>query len=141
MERSRWFVAGLAVLIAAAVVSAGEIGAKEDPINAAAEITSVITYDMASPRAFLMGVPIEGSDDVGMLGAAENFARADGTLEIPVGTRVIFSLSQGTEGVWQQNTYGTIETTLTLQWFASGSTGTCDACASSGTTNTCPWTT
>ncbi len=67
-----------------------------------------------------MGVPVEGSNEVAMIGAAENFPRADGTLEIPVGTRVIFSLSQETEGVWQQGTYGTIETALTVQWFQAG---------------------
>jgi len=140
MVPSKWFVAGLAVLIAGAAVSAADVVKKEEPISAAAEVTSVITYAMASPRAFLMGIPIEGSDDVGMIGAAENFARADGTLEIPAGTRVIFSLSQETEGVWQQDTYGTIETTLTVEWFPTSSTGTCDACASSDASTSCPWT-
>jgi len=140
MVRSKWFVAGAVVLIAGAALSAAETGKKDEPISAAAEVTSVISYDVASPRAFLMGVPVEGSDEMGMIGAAENFARADGTLEIPVGTRVIFSLSQGTEGVWQQGAYGTIETTLTVEWFPTSSTGTCDACASADASNSCPWT-
>ncbi len=140
MVRSKWFVVGAVVLIAGAALSAAETGKKDEPIGAAAEVTSVISYDVASPRAFLMGVPIEGSDDRGMIGAAENFARADGTLEIPVGTRVIFSLSQGTEGVWQQGAYGTIESTLTVEWFPTSSTGTCDACASADASNSCPWT-
>jgi hypothetical protein len=141
MVRSKWFVAGAVVLIAGAALSAAETGKKDEPISAAAEVTSVISYDVASPRAFLMGVPVEGSDEMGMIGAAENFARADGTLEIPVGTRVIFSLSQGTEGVWQQGAYGTIESTLTVEWFPTSSTGTCDACASADASNSCPWTT
>jgi hypothetical protein len=141
MARSKWFVAGAVVLIVAAALSAAETEKKDEPIIAAGDVTSVISYDMASPRAFLMGVPIEGSDDMGMIGAAENFARADGTLEIPVGTRVIFSLSQGTEGVWQQGAYGTIETTLTVEWFPTSSTGTCDACASADASTSCPWTT
>lgn len=141
MVRSKWFVAGAVVLIVAAALSAAETEKKDEPISAAAEVTSVISYDMASPRAFLMGVPIEGSDDMGMIGAAENFARADGTLEVPVGTRVIFSLSQGTEGVWQQGAYGTIETTLTVEWFPTSSTGKCDTCASADASTSCPWTT
>lgn len=140
MVRSKWFVVGAVVLIAGAALSAAETGKKDEPIGAAAEVTSVISYDVASPRAFLMGVPVEGSDEMGMIGAAENFARADGTLEIPVGTRVIFSLSQGTEGVWQQGAYGTIESTLTVEWFPTSSTGTCDACASADASNSCPWT-
>jgi hypothetical protein len=149
MERSKWFGAGLAVLIAGAVF-AGEAIQKQEPIQAAAEqVVSVMTYAVASPRAFLMGVPVEGSNDLAMIGAAENFARANGTLEIPVNTRVIFSLSQDTEGVWQQGTYGTIETAMTVQWFQALASGECDVCASeglrdgqsdqTGDATSCPW--
>lgn len=76
-----------------------------------------------------MGVPVEGSTDLAMIGAAENFPRADGTLEIPVNTRVIFTLSQDTEGVWQKGTYGTIETAMTVQSFQAMASGECDVCA------------
>jgi len=133
MLRREWFGVALVLLIAGTAVWAGTGVEKQDPIAPAAEpVFSVVNYVVASPRAFLMGFPVEGSDEVGMIGAAENFARADGTLEIPVNTRVIFSLSQGTEGVWQQDTYGTIETTLTVQSFEAMTTGECDVCASEG---------
>ena len=153
MVRSNWFGAGLVLLVAGATFAA-EATKKPEPIQVAAEqIVSVMTYAMASPRAFLMGVPVEGSTDLAMIGAAENFPRADGTLEIPVNTRVIFTLSQDTEGVWQKGTYGTIETTMTVQSFQALASGECDVCASenlpSGQSNqpgkddvsnaTCPW--
>jgi hypothetical protein len=142
----------MVLLIAGATMFAGDPIQKEDSIRIAEEITSVTTYTVASPRAFLMGIPIEGADDLAMIGAAENFTRADGTLEIPVNTRVIFSLSQGTEGVWQQGTYGTIETAMTVQWFQAVAQDECDLCASAGLRDpddqtgqgddaSCPWTT
>jgi hypothetical protein len=153
MVRSNWFGAGLVLLVAGAVF-AGEAMQKPEPIRVAAEPTvSVMTYAVASPRAFLVGVPVEGSNDLAMIGAAENFPRADGTLEIPVNTRVIFTLSQDTEGVWQKGTYGTIETAMTVQSFQALASGECDVCAAenlpSGQNNqpgkdavsnaTCPW--
>ena len=79
-----------------------------------------------------MGVPVEDSNELAMIGAAENFPRADGMLEIPMNTRVIFSLSRDTEGVWQHGTYGTIETALTVQWFQAVAAAECDVCASEG---------
>ena len=132
MLRREWIVAGLTALIAGTLASAADPAQKtEETITVAAEdITSVTTYAMASPRAFLMGVPVERSDELATIGMAENFPRTDGILEIPTGTRVIFSLSQDTEGVWQQGTYGTIETVLTVQWFQTAATTECDACAS-----------
>ncbi|NLH43963.1 MAG: hypothetical protein GX448_19160 [Planctomycetes bacterium] len=153
MKRKDWFGTGVAFLIAGAAVFAADPVKKEDPIEIAEEITSVTTYTMASPRAFLMGVPIEGADDLAMIGAAENFTRANGTLEIPVNTRVFFSLSQETEGVWQQGTYGTIETAMTVQWFQAAAEDECEACVSAGLRDdsdqtgkgddaaSCPWTT
>lgn len=131
MVRREWFVAGLALLIAGAAFAADPVQ-KQESIVAAEEAVSVMTYAVASPRAFLMGVPVEGSNDLAMIGAAENFPRADGTLEVPVNTRVIFSLSQDTEGVWQQGTYGTIETTMIVQWFQAVTATECDVCASEG---------
>jgi hypothetical protein len=132
MLRREWFGAGWVLLIAGTVALAAGVQ-KEDPVAPAAEgVTSVLNYIVASPRAFLMGFPVEGSDEPAMIGAAENFPRTDGTLEIPVNTRVIFSLSQDTEGVWQQGTYGTIETTLTVQSFEAVTAGECDVCASEG---------
>ncbi len=132
MLRREWFGAGWVLLIAGTVALAAGVQ-KEDPVAPAAEgVTSVLNYIVASPRAFLMGFPVEGSDEPAMIGAAENFPRTDGTLEIPVNTRVIFSLSQDTEGVWQQGTYGTIETTLTVQSFEAVTAGECDVCAAEG---------
>jgi hypothetical protein len=114
-------------------VSAATPIQKEDPVAPAAEVAmSVVNYVMASPRAFLMGVPVEGSNDLAMIGAAENFPRADGTLEIPVDTRVIFSLGRDTEGVWQQGTYGTLEMAMTIQSFQAVTAAECDVCASEG---------
>lgn len=133
MVRREWFGAGLVLLVAGATVFAGEAIQKQDSIRAAAEETvSVMTYTIASPRAFLMGVPVQDANELAMIGAAENFPRADGILEIATGTRVIFSLSRDTEGVWQQGTYGTIETALTVQWFQAVATTECDVCASEG---------
>jgi hypothetical protein len=133
MVRSKRFGAGLVLLIAGATAFATTSVQKEETIRAASETAmSVMTYTMASPRAFLMGIPVEGSNEVAMLGAVENFPRAGGTLEIPAGTRVIFSLSPETEGVWQQGTYGTIETTLTVQSFQAVTAAECGVCISEG---------
>lgn len=133
MLRRVWF-AGLVLLVTGTVVlAATPAQKKEEPVAPAAEVAvSVVNYVVASPRTFLMGVPIEGSNELAMIGAAENFPRADGTLEIPVSTRVIFSLSQDTEGVWQQGTYGAIETAMTVQWFQAVTAAECDVCASEG---------
>ena len=78
MVRRQWFGAGLVLLIAGATVFAGDPVQKQDSIRAAAEESfSVMTYSIASPRAFLMGVPVEDSNEIAMIGAAENFPRAD----------------------------------------------------------------
>ena len=99
MTRRGWFGAGWVLLVAAAGVFAADAVQKSDPVKAAAEdVISTMNYAMASPRAFLMGVPVEGAEEMAMIGAAENFPRTDGILEIPTNTRVIFSLSQETEG-------------------------------------------
>lgn len=152
MVRSERLGAGLVLLIAGATVFATQPMQKEETVRMASETPmSVMTYTMASPRAFLIGIPVEGSNEMGMLGAAENFPRADGTLEIPVGTRVIFSLGHDTEGVWQKGTYGTIETILTIQSFETLAERECDVCVAEGLDNLdgiqpgrgdavpCPW--
>ena len=133
MTRKGWFGAGWVLLIAAAGGLAADSVQKSDTVKAAAEdVISTMNYAMASPRAFLMGVPVEGAEEMAMIGAAENFPRTDGILEIPTNTRVIFSLSQETEGVWQPGTYGTIETSLAVQWFQSVAEDECEVCASVG---------
>ena len=43
---------------------------------------------LASPRAFLMGAPIEGRARTAMIGAAEDFPRALGTLASSAGARI-----------------------------------------------------
>ena len=43
---------------------------------------------LASPRAFLIGAPIEGRARTAMIGAAENLPRTRGTVTSPAGTRI-----------------------------------------------------
>jgi hypothetical protein len=43
---------------------------------------------LASPRAFLMGAPIEGRETTAMIGAAENLPRAQGTFAGHAGARI-----------------------------------------------------
>lgn len=124
---------GLMLLVTAAAIAAAEPVQKQERIEMQADDPiPIVNYVMASPRAFLMGAPMEGTDELVVTGAAENFPRADGTLEIPVGTRVIFSLSRETEGVWHEGTYGTIETALTVQWFEAVTATDCEQCALDG---------
>src|SRR4030042_248553 len=76
--------AGLILLAAAAVLAVAPGQKKMEPIGATAETTvPVVNYVVASPRAFLMGVPIDGTKESALIGAVENFPRANGTLEIP----------------------------------------------------------
>jgi hypothetical protein len=134
MVRKEWVGAGWMLLVTTAAVLAVDAGQKkEDPAGATAKASvPVVNYVVASPRAFLMGVPIEGAKEWAMIGAAENFPRANGTLEIPVGTRVIFSLGQEAEGVWLEGARGTVEMTLTIQWCQAKADAECDRCAASG---------
>jgi hypothetical protein len=81
---------GLILPVAGASVRAAEPVQKKGSIGATAkEAVPVVNYVMTSPRVLLMGKPIEGTDELAMIGAAENFPCADGILEIPTGTRAI----------------------------------------------------
>ena len=77
----------------------------------------VVKYVTASPRACLTG-PCCRCANVRCCarGAAENFARANGSLTVPVGTKVIFCLSDQIEGVWYPGSCGRLGTSLVLQW-------------------------
>jgi hypothetical protein len=115
----------------AAVVAMDPVQKKED-IGSRESLLVAMNYVMASPRAFLMNVPMEGTTEWAMIGALENFPRADGNVEIPVGTRAIFSLSPEREGAWHEGTYGTIETLPTAQRFEGAASCECDAYATEG---------
>lgn len=134
MLRREWFGVGLVVLFTVAACFAAEPVQKKGTITATAEEVPVpvVNYVVASPRAFLMSAPVEGTEELSVSGAAENFARPDGTLEVPVGTRVYFSLSRDTEGVWGADAYGTIGTTLIVQWFEAVTPTDCQECAARG---------
>ncbi len=125
--------AGLTLLVTAAVAIAVQPVQMKEAVRATTENPgSVVNYVMASPRAFLMHAPLGGTDEVVTTGAAEDFPRLDGEIEVPVGTRVISSLSPETEVVWQDATYGTMETTLTVQWFEAVTPYDGDECAAEG---------
>ena len=55
-------------------------------------VLRVVNHVLASPRAFSIGAPIEGSEETAMIGAAENSPRADGTPEISTGTRMTIAV-------------------------------------------------
>ena len=134
MLRREGIGAGLTLLVTVAVTMAAPPVRKNGPVGATTENPgSVIQYVMASPRAFSMGAPIEGTDERTMTGAAEPFPRLDGEIEVPVGTRVIFSLSPEREIAWQEATYRTVKTTQTVQGFEEAVTPCdCDRCAAEG---------
>ncbi len=77
----------------------------------------VIKYTVASPRACLIGPP-PWSTNAWYLpsGDAENFPRANGSIRLPVGARVVFCLSREIEGVWYSRSYGLLGTQLVVQW-------------------------
>jgi len=90
-----------------------------------------LNYIVASPRAFLAGAAMGRMIDYSaMTGAAENFARPAlaraRLVEVPVGTRVVFSLDPETEGVWMQGAHGMIGTLLTLQQLVVKDCAECD---------------
>ena len=76
-------VAGAAGLAVERIQRKGSIGATVE------EAVPVVNYVTASPRVFLMGAPIEGTDELAMIGAGENFPCADAIRNIPMGTREI----------------------------------------------------
>ena len=75
--------AGAAGLAVERVRKKGSIGATAE------EAIPVVTHVMASSRVFLMGAPIEGTDELATVGGAENFPCADGIRDIPMGARAI----------------------------------------------------
>jgi hypothetical protein len=100
--------------------------AKEDPNKGTGTATPdkgtgtatppTVSYVMASPRACLTDLP---NWAIGLSwlpgGAAENFPRADGTLRVVTGTKVVFGLGERSDGVWYSGTYGTIAMSLEIQ--------------------------
>lgn len=92
------------------------------------------TYTVASPRMSIIRssryqiasdgtqIEIQGAP----YGAAENFARKDGEIKIAAGVRVMFCLSRAMEGVWYDQTYGALHTSLLLQRYVRDTT-TADA--------------
>lgn len=107
---------------------------KNGPVGATTENPSSATkYVMASPRAFSIGAPIEGTDEGTMTRAAKPFPRLDGEIEVPVGTRAIFSLSPERETAWQNATCRAMKTTQTVQGFEVAVTPyDCDRCTAEG---------
>ncbi len=106
MLRREAIGAGLTLLVAAAVAIAVQPVQKKEAVRATTENPgSVVNYVMASPRAFLMGAPLEGTDEV---------------------------VTTGTEVVWQDATYGTMETTLAVPRFEAVTPHDCDECATEG---------
>ncbi|MBN2138358.1 MAG: hypothetical protein JW720_11175 [Sedimentisphaerales bacterium] len=76
----------------------------------------VLKYAVASPRACLIGPPDYPIDRCWRpQGDADNFARRNGRLRVPVGTRVIFCLSRDIEGVWYSGSYGCLGASMVLQ--------------------------
>lgn len=88
------------VTAASAVMSGNRIKEPSGGSTSAGKVPTV-SYIVASPRGYLAGGATERAIDyAAMTGAAENFARPAMAkarlMEVPVGTRVIFSL--GPEG-------------------------------------------
>lgn len=132
MLRRAWLGAGPMLLATVAEVVAMDPVQKREDIGSRESLLAMMNCVMASPRAFLMSVPREGTSEWAMIGALENFPRADGDVETPVGTRAIFSLSPETEGAWHEGTYGTIETLPTAQRCEGAASCECDAYATEG---------
>jgi hypothetical protein len=128
----------LAVVTAVSAAMAADPG-KEDPnASASARKVPTVNYVVASPRAYLAGAMMGRVVDYSaMTGAAENFARpvlAKARLvEVPVGTRVLFSLDPETEGVWMRGSHGMIGTRLSLQYLRVKDCAECDDNAAADT--------
>lgn len=81
------------------------------------------TYTIASPRMSISRQVLYRTDENGEKtesyglphGAVVNFPRKNGSLKVPLGVRVIFCLSRSFEGVWYENTYGLLATSVKLQ--------------------------
>lgn len=116
---SRCVLVSLILALICGVVPAqdqGSGGGPGEPNATCLRPMPVMKYAMASPRACLIGPPVWSSNVYYLpTGAAENFPRANGTLRVPVGTRVVFCLSRDLEGVWYDGSYGCLGTSLVLQ--------------------------
>jgi len=104
-------VAGLFGLLC---VTAGAEG--EQVVDLAASRAPAIRYEVAAPRACIMGFakPAEGRARR-QVGAAENFPREDGELKVATGTKVVFCLSRELEGVWYPHSFGELGCSIVLQ--------------------------
>ncbi len=58
-------------------------------------VRRIVKDVLASPRAFPIGAPIEGRERTAMIGAAENFPRAQGAFASPAGTRITIAAREG----------------------------------------------
>ena len=122
----------LAVVTAVSAVMAGEPARRSPTDRAGRQEAPTVNYIVASPRAYLAGAATERAIDYSaMTGAAENFARPAlaraRVVEVPVGTRVVFSLDPQAEAVWMQGAHGMIRTLLTLQQLVVKDCAECDA--------------
>lgn len=114
------FLVGLLVF---ACAWAGGVGAEvmavgpEDGLEAAA--SPVLEVRVASPRAALMRIPPQGEDAAWgpcpSYGAAFNFARPDLEVALREGTLLKIRLSQETEGLWYEKSFGLLGTFLILE--------------------------
>ena len=124
---------GLCMTVVAAVHG------REDPNqdDSATRPSPTVAYVMAAPRACLIDAPQWAAAFPWLpSGAAENFARADGSIRVVVGTKVAFALGSETEAVWYGGAYGTIATSLEVQRRVDNSTDddcTCTKCRPGGT--------
>ena len=110
----------LILLFVATVCMAANVDSVRVAEPVRARIVPTMRYVMASPRAALVGRPAWSANTYYLpSGAADNFAREAGSIRVRVGSRVNFCLSNQTEGVWYSNSYGTLGTSLTLQWCAA----------------------
>ncbi|GAI95709.1 unnamed protein product, partial [marine sediment metagenome] len=77
----------------------------------------VVKYAVASPRACLIGPPLWSTDAYYLpTGDADNFPRGNGRIRVPVGTRIVICLSRDMEGVWYTGSYGSLGSTMVLQY-------------------------
>jgi len=129
----KWSIGcGVLVVVTALSAAMAREPSKEDPnASTSARKVPTVNYLVASPRAYLTGAAMGRMIDYSaMTGAAENFARPAlaraRLVEVPVGTRVVFSLDPETEGVWMQGAHGMIGTLLTLQQLVVKDCAECD---------------
>ena len=108
----------LCVCLCTAGLMAADAGTVQSGTESTDMVRPSVYYVMASPRACLIDAPFLSSTDGARYGAVDNFARRDGSLRIRVGTKVCFQLSDQLEGVWYSDAFGTLGTSLEIQWYA-----------------------